>query len=233
MLSQFETYKQELGKPQYNPITNREEEKALLMRYRETRDLRALDRLVMSNMRFVVFILKEYSIPPTMDIMDIIQEGNTGLMVGVQKFDTVRFPEIKLFSYVVHWIRFYIRHSLAVNNLYDKKMAALSTDETVDTSSRRKIDVEDAKAYMCTDTHEVDTVAAADIQEFLLSHLEPREAAILRLYYTLSENNSENQTLESIGQQLHIKFVRVRQIRDKALLHLRELAKEGKLGRYF
>lgn len=233
MLSQFETYKQELGKKQYNPIASREEERQLLLRYRETRDKAAFARLVQSNMRFVVFILKEYSIPPTIDIMDIIQDGNIGLIVGIQKFDVVKFPEIKLFSYVVHWIRFYIRHALQVNNQYDKKRASLSSDETVETSNRKKSEEVDAQAFMVTDSHDVDAVAMEDIQSFLLEHLEPREAAILRLYYMLCETHTETQTLESIGHQLQIRFVRVRQIRDKAILRLRQLAKDGKLGEYF
>lgn len=233
MLSQFEVYKQELGKPQYNPIASREEERALLLRYRETKDEQAFSRLVLSNMRFVVFVLKEYNIPPTIDIMDIIQDGNAGLITGIKKFDVVKFPEIKLFSYVVYWIRFYIRHALEVNNLYEKRRASLSMDETVENSSRKKSEEADAQSFLSTDTHDVDAVAVADIQEFLLEHLDPREAAILRLYYMLCDTHSETQTLESIGQQLHIKFVRVRQIRDKAILHLRQLAKAGKLDQYF
>jgi DNA-directed RNA polymerase sigma subunit (sigma70/sigma32) len=49
----------------------------------------------------------------------------------------------------------------------------------------------------------------------------------------LGDTNNEAQTLESIGQQLHIKFVRVRQIRDKAVERLRALVASGEMDKYF
>ena len=233
MSTSFEDYKRELGRDIYDPISNRDVEHALLTRYNEYGDMQAFNRLVWSNMRFVVFVLKEFNIPPSVEIMDVIQEGNFGLIVGIKRFDAAKFPEIKLFSYVVHWIRFYIRIALSKNRVYSKKRAYLMTDESLESSSRQLKDDVDVNAFLMQDAHHTEGLAGDDIQTFLLEHLDPRESAILRLYYVLGDTNNEAQTLESIGQQLHIKFVRVRQIRDKAVERLRALVASGEMDKYF
>ena len=233
MNTQFESYKIELGKRVYDPISDRDAERALLMRYRTTGDRRAFDTLVHANMRFVVFVLKEFNIPTTIEIMDIIQEGNFGLMVGIKRFDVVKYPEIKLFSYVVYWIRFYIRIALSKDRVYNKKRAFLMTDENLESSSRQLRGASEITAFLASDNHEVDAIASEDVYTFLSEFLDKRAVAILRLYYVLGDTNNEIQTLESIGQQLHIKLVRVRQIRDKAVERLRTLATSGELDKYF
>lgn len=233
MNTPFENYKHELGRDIYDPISDRDVEHALLLRYNEHGDTDAFHRLIWSNMRFVVFVLKEFNIPTSVEIMDIIQEGNFGLIIGIKRFNAKKFPEIKLFSYVVHWIRFYIRIALSKNRAYEKKRAYLMTDESLEASSRQTKDDVDVNAFLIEDAHHVEGLVADDIQTFLLEHLDKRESAILRLYYVLGDTNNEAQTLESIGQQLHIKFVRVRQIRDKAIERLRALAASGEMDRYF
>jgi len=233
MNTPFESYKYELGKDIYEPISDRDVEHDLLTRYNDYGDMNAFHCLVRSNMRFVVFILKEFNIPTSVEIMDIIQEGNFGLIIGIKRFDAKKFPGIKLFSYVVHWIRFYIRIGLLKNRAYEKKRAYLMTDESLEASSRQTKDDADVNAFLIQDAHRIEGLAADDIQTFLLEHLDKRESAILRLYYILGDTNNEAQTLESIGQQLHIKLVRVRQIRDKALERLRALVASGEMEKYF
>jgi RNA polymerase sigma factor (sigma-70 family) len=233
MTTPFETYKYELGKDVYDPISDREVEHSLLWQYKNTGDMIAFNRLVRSNMRFVVFVLKEFNIPPNVEIMDIIQEGNFGLIIGIKRFNVEKYPEIKLFSYVVHWIRFYIRIALSKNRAYEKKRAFLPLDDYLESSMHYTRDDVDSGVFLTPDALHADDLAAEDIQTFLLQHLDQREVAILRLYYILGDTNNEIQTLESIGQQLHIKFVRVRQIRDKAVERLRALAASGEMEKYF
>lgn len=86
------------------PIT-REEEHALAVRWIEDGDVDAAKQLVLSNLRLVVKIAMEYRRAWT-NTLDLIQEGNVGLMEAVQRFDP--YQGVKLSSYAVYWIRAYI-----------------------------------------------------------------------------------------------------------------------------
>lgn len=95
----------------YPPIS-REEEQALALRWREHGDLEAARRLVLANLRLVVKIAMEYRRSWT-NVLDLIQEGNLGLLQAVQRFE----PEqgVKLASYAAYWIRAYILKYLIDN----------------------------------------------------------------------------------------------------------------------
>lgn len=88
------------------PLLKPEEERKLAFRYHDHGDLEAAHKLVVSNLRFVVKIASEYS-GYRMKKMDLIQEGNLGLMTAVKKFDPAR--GYRLISYAVWWIRAYIQ----------------------------------------------------------------------------------------------------------------------------
>jgi len=88
------------------PLLTQEEETELAQRYRKEDDLTAAHRLVTANLRFVVKIAGEYR-GYKMRMMDLIQEGNLGLMRAVKKFDPER--GYRLISYAVWWIRAYIQ----------------------------------------------------------------------------------------------------------------------------
>ena len=93
------------------PIS-REEEHGLAVRWREHGDVEAARRLVLSNLRLVVKIAMEYRRSWT-NLLDLVQEGNVGLLQAVQRFD----PEqgVKLSSYAAYWIRAYILKYLIDN----------------------------------------------------------------------------------------------------------------------
>jgi RNA polymerase sigma-32 factor len=84
------------------PMLSVEDEQALAARYREDQDLEAAKRLVLSHLRFVVHVARGYS-GYGLQLADLIQEGNIGLMKAVKRFD----PEqgVRLVSFAVHWIR--------------------------------------------------------------------------------------------------------------------------------
>jgi RNA polymerase sigma-32 factor len=86
------------------PIT-REEEHELAVQWTEEGDVEAAKMLVVSNLRLVVKIAMEYRRAWT-NTLDLIQEGNVGLMEAVQRFDP--YKGVKLSSYAVYWIRAYI-----------------------------------------------------------------------------------------------------------------------------
>jgi RNA polymerase sigma-32 factor len=93
------------------PIS-REEEHALAVRWVEHGDVEAARRLVLANLRLVVKIAMEYRRAWT-NTLDLIQEGNVGLMQAVQRYDPYR--GVKLSSYAVYWIRAYILKYLIDN----------------------------------------------------------------------------------------------------------------------
>ncbi len=89
------------------PLLTPDEEKRLATRYYEKKDIRAAHKLVTSNMRFVVKIALEYR-HYNVKLMDLIQEGNMGLMMSVKKFNP--YKGFRLISYAVWWIRAYIQN---------------------------------------------------------------------------------------------------------------------------
>ncbi len=88
-----------------HPVLSREEEHELALRYRDTGDVQAAYRLVASNLRLVVKIAHEYR-RTAFQLLDLIQEGNLGLMQAVKKYDPMK--GVKLSSYAAWWIRAYI-----------------------------------------------------------------------------------------------------------------------------
>ena len=84
------------------PVLTIEEEQALARRYTSENDLDAARRLVMAHLRFVVHVARGYS-GYGLQLADLIQEGNIGLMKAVKRFD----PDVgvRLVSFAVHWIR--------------------------------------------------------------------------------------------------------------------------------
>jgi RNA polymerase primary sigma factor len=91
------------------PLISRDEEVALAQRIR-THDQEALDKLVRSNLRFVVSVAKKYQ-NQGVSLSDLINEGNLGLIRAAHKFDETK--GIKFISYAVWWIRQAILQALA------------------------------------------------------------------------------------------------------------------------
>ncbi|HET6612213.1 MAG TPA: RNA polymerase factor sigma-32 [Kofleriaceae bacterium] len=87
------------------PLLSREEETELAIRFAEHGDTEAARRLVEANLRLVVKIAYEYR-RAYRHLLDLIQEGNMGLMQAVRKYDPHR--GVKLSSYAAWWIRAYI-----------------------------------------------------------------------------------------------------------------------------
>ena len=88
-------------------ILTAEEEFRLAVRLKKYNDMEAAEKLVVSNLRFVVKIAHEYR-NYGIKLADLVQEGNIGLMHAVKKFDPYR--GYRLISYAVWWIRAYIQN---------------------------------------------------------------------------------------------------------------------------
>ncbi len=98
-LGSLEAY---IGAVHQIPVLEPEQEQALARRFRDDEDLDAARELVHSHLRFVVHVARGYS-GYGLQLGDLIQEGNIGLMKAVKRFD----PDmgVRLVSFAVHWIR--------------------------------------------------------------------------------------------------------------------------------
>ena len=94
------------------PLLTPAEEKKLALAVKEKGDKKAAEKLVTSNLRFVVKIAAEYS-KFGARMIDLIQEGNVGLMHAVKEFNP--YKGVKLITYAVWWIRGYIQEYLMKN----------------------------------------------------------------------------------------------------------------------
>jgi RNA polymerase sigma-32 factor len=89
------------------PLLTAEEEFNLATRYTKDNDLEAAHKLITSNLRFVVKVAFEYKSYGT-KLLDLIQEGNIGLMMAVKKFNP--YKGYRFISYAIWWIRAYIQN---------------------------------------------------------------------------------------------------------------------------
>uniref|UniRef100_A0A7V6CE97 RNA polymerase sigma factor n=1 Tax=Thermodesulfobacterium geofontis TaxID=1295609 RepID=A0A7V6CE97_9BACT len=99
----LQKYLQEISR---YPVLSREEEEAIAKAYYETKDPRLAYKLVISNLRLVVKIALEFQKFWAHNFLDLIQEGNVGLLQAVKKFDP--YKGVKFSYYASFWIKAYI-----------------------------------------------------------------------------------------------------------------------------
>src|SRR5450759_5305526 len=96
------------------PMLTLEEEQAFSRKFRQDNDLEAAGKLVLSHLRLVVSISRQY-LGYGLPHGDLIQEGNVGLMKAVKRFD----PDqgVRLVSYAMHWIKAEIHEYILKNSV--------------------------------------------------------------------------------------------------------------------
>jgi RNA polymerase sigma-32 factor len=95
-----------------HPVLSREEEHELAARYVQTHEVAPARKLITANLRLVVKIAQEYR-RAHRNLLDLIQEGNVGLIQAVQRYDP--FRGVKLSTYAAWWIRAYILKFILAN----------------------------------------------------------------------------------------------------------------------
>jgi RNA polymerase sigma-32 factor len=162
------------------PLLSAEEEQSLAYRWRDEGDLEAAHRLITANLRFVVKIAGEYR-SYGMKMLDLIQEGNIGLMMAVRKFDPAK--GVRLISYAVWWIRAYIQNHI---------ISAWSLLKIGTTQAQRKLffKLNQAKQAIINMTGEGDlhaTAIALDVKDTEAQEMEQRLRGELSLDVAMLE----------------------------------------------
>jgi RNA polymerase primary sigma factor len=247
------------------PLLNREEEMELARRAFQG-DVLAQERLARHNVRFVVSVAKKFQ-NRGVPLVDLIGEGNLGLMTAARKFDPDR--GVKFISYAVWWIRQAVQAAIArhgrpvrvplnrtadlsrlgkTTTLLKEKLGRMPTTEelaratglteeavrslsslnteavrldhpTRDGDGNERMERFALAEQEGTDAHTMASSQSADI-EAALDSLPPRDAKVLRLYFGLDDG--QPRTLEEIGRMMGVTRERIRQLRDRALIRLRE-----------
>jgi RNA polymerase sigma-32 factor len=101
------------------PTLSREEERSLFERLQKHDDVDAARKLVMANLRYVIYIARSYN-GYGLPLEDLIQQGSLGLMKSIRRFDLSH--EVRLVSFAVHWIKAEI-HDFILRNWRIAKVA--------------------------------------------------------------------------------------------------------------
>jgi RNA polymerase primary sigma factor len=213
------------------PRLSPQEERALGLRIQTDRDEAAVTRLVEGNLRFVVSYAKHYR-TPGVSFLDLIHEGNLGLIEAARRFDPAR--NVKFITYAVWWVRQAVMHVLAEQtrafSFPPKLFARLHADgEDVSLSEPVGADQSHELGDLLPQDGvlpvEEELIHQADIDELTdaLGDLDGKEREVVRLRFGLEDD--EPQTLQAIGDRLHLSRERVRQIESRAKDKLRRSAK--------
>jgi len=204
-----------------------DEERELGQRIHDARDEAALARLVESNLRFVVSYAKRYR-GLGVSILELIHEGNLGLIEAARRFDPSR--NVKFISYAVWWVRQSMMHALADQTRafsFPPKLFATLHHDGGDLSLSDPI-AGDGHVRELGDTlvHgqaavDEEIIHQRDLDELVgaLEDLDRKELEVVRLRFGLEDD--EPHTLQEIGDRLHLSRERVRQIESQAKEKLR------------
>jgi RNA polymerase sigma factor (sigma-70 family) len=187
------------------PLLSSKEEKELVRKAKEG-DKKALDKLIISNLRFVVSIANQYrghGVP----FADLVAAGNLGLVEASKRFDLSR--DTKFITYAVWWIK----QSIS-NTIHD--FANKNTIPVYDVEDDLVVyDIEDLERKIVEDD-------LKKVISKLLEELSPKEKAVIVYMYGL--NNEEPKMPKEIGEVLRIPTKIIKQIEFSALRKLGKIA---------
>jgi len=107
----YDIYYREVNK--FSIILSREEELELAIKYKEINCLESAKKLIVSNLKYVIKIANNYHRQYNLNRMDLIQEGNIGLMMALKKFDP--YKGFRFLTFARNWIVSYIQKFIVRN----------------------------------------------------------------------------------------------------------------------
>ena len=148
------------------PLLSKEEEISLFKKLNSSDDLEAARKLVLAHLRFVVHVAKTYK-GYGLPLLDLIQEGNIGLMKAVKRFDPDK--NVRLLSFAIYWIRAEI-HEFVIKNWRMVKVAT--------TKAQRKLffKLKSKKTHTSwlTDTEKKDIACELNVKPETVTQMESR-----------------------------------------------------------
>ena len=118
------------------PVLSTDEEVELGRKLQNSNDLESAKKLILHNLRYVVYIAKSYS-GYGLNLNDLIQEGNVGLMKAVKKYNPDK--NLKLITFAIYWIKSEI-HEFVIKNWKIVKVATTKTQRKLFFNLRSKKD---------------------------------------------------------------------------------------------
>jgi RNA polymerase sigma factor (sigma-70 family) len=213
----LETYLRDISR--YQPLTQ-EQELTLANRARQG-DADARNQLIHANLRMVVNIARQY-LRPGVEMLDLIQEGNIGLITAVDKFDPTQGHRLTTLAF--YWINKHIQRFL--NNEPDD-LVSLDMEINDGAAILLLSDTIEDKGTILGDPTIQNIETQMENQELqqlvhnLLSTLSPREQEVLKLLYGIDNYPvlSRNEIAKIIG----VREEQVSRIKIKAVQRLRDI----------
>ncbi len=233
------------------PVLSREEEDALVHDFFHKGDVSAAKKLVLSHLRFVVFVSRGflgYGLPHE----DLIQEGNVGLMKALQRFDPN--AGVRLVSFAVYWIKSEIQEFVlknwrivkiattkAARTLFFKKQHMkkhMTPDEVAYVSRELNVsekDVIDMQMKCSTahdvpyDTHDSDHEATKAPAVYLASQDNNPESSYLKHVTAQNDNARLAHALDQLDER-SADIIRRRWLSEDNKVTLHDLASEYKIS---
>ena len=229
----LQTYLREIAK---FPKLTTDQERELGRRIQQLSDEDALGALVESNLRFVVSYANRYrklGIP----VLELIHEGNLGLLEGARRFDPDRSGPF--LTHAAWWVRQSILH--VVSETFG--VAALETGFELGVADASEVDRADDRTLAATPLYEAPRARGLELADVLpdlsvqeieddlmrdalvqqiecaMTELNPRERHVMRLRYGLHRDNALS--VQQIADRLRLKRDRVRKIEARAQQRLR------------
>ena len=225
-----------LNETSKNNLLTKEEEAKLAIQISKG-DKQALDKLINSNLRFVVYIAKQYQ-NKGLPLEDLISEGNYGLMIAAKKFDHTR--GFKFISYAVWWIRQSITQALNEDSRMiripsnilnenqkrkkDENLPLIDTPYTM--SYHQKVNEDSEFLGLLEDPNSISPESKIMSEDKLktcirkcTSILNEREKDIIFKYFGLE--GEDEWTLESIGEKYNLTKERIRQLKENIINKLK------------
>ena len=174
----------------------------------------AKEKLVTSNLRFVVSVAKQYQ-HQGVPLTDLINEGNLGLMTAADKFDETR--GFKFISYAIWWIRQSILQAIGdYSHMVRRPLSQIAISNTIKNATNEFVQ-----------GHQVNYESmCSDLMQVLESVLNFKELTIIVQSFGIG---CAERGLEDIGHDLGLTRERVRQIRERGLDKVRKSKKSSLL----
>lgn len=216
-------YLKEIGG--FKPLTKKDEMKLWRRIKKNPDDAEAKDKLINSNLKFVVSVANSYK-GRGLSMSDLVAEGNVGLLKAYYKFNPKK--DVKFISYSVYWIKQTIMEALQKRNGIDSEDLPLdyeSHDIGIDEDyleSDRTPNLVNEFVDESLDVVMERAKKQREALETLFAGLTERERMIIERYFGINGNDTE--TLEEIGNSMDLTKERVRQIKEDAMKKLRSFA---------